>query len=331
MKESGLQIIEIEITNRCNLNCKHCYNDKKSISSFQPSKVLELIDSISSLGTHRLAFTGGEPLLDKNIFDYAQYAKDKKIPEIVLLTNGTLLKRFPIKKIKLFDSIQLSIDVPPKSKSHLREDYNLLLIENIKYLKKNNIKVTLQATLHRSLIPLLSDLNDFSKEMDLKIGINTLIPIGNAKELKEELLSSEEMKDALTEISKLKNLNPLMSCSIPLFFLVDDKQKKYLQTKLGENRIVGGCSAGISSMYIASNGDVLACPFLKKSVSNVFEENLEEIWYNNPILNKLRERDFSGKCKSCKYILCCGGCRAFSLISQNDLFGSDESCWFKNE
>lgn len=44
-------------------------------------------------------------------------------------------------------------------------------------------------------------------------------------------------------------------------------------------KIKGGCTAGIASCTILSNGDVIPCPFFRKVVGNVYDEELENIWF----------------------------------------------------
>ena len=77
-KNSGLHIIEIEITNRCNLNCRHCYVDKNQSKDLDSKKVFDLIGQSRELSVHRLMFTGGEPLLVKDLFKFAQFAQKKE-------------------------------------------------------------------------------------------------------------------------------------------------------------------------------------------------------------------------------------------------------------
>lgn len=97
---------------------------------------------------------------------------------------------------------------------------------------------------------------------------------------------------------------------------------------LPKKQIMGGCIAGISTLYVDSAGNVFACPFLKYIISNVFDEKIEKIWYENETLIKLRDRkNFKGKCGRCKYNPFCGGCRGASFLKTGSLFDSDPNCW----
>ncbi|HTY43923.1 MAG TPA: SPASM domain-containing protein, partial [Patescibacteria group bacterium] len=136
-----------------------------------------------------------------------------------------------------------------------------------------------------------------------------------------------ELKDTLKKIAELKKENKLIRCSDHLLFLVDNERMDLFKNSPKKN-ISGGCIAGVSTLYIKSNGDVLICPFVKFPISNISNENIKNIWFNNNILTKLRNREnLTGKCKECIYRSFCGGCRGASLSSSGSLFGSDPNCW----
>ena len=327
---SGLQILEIELTNNCNLNCKHCYVNRNPLRTFTDKEIFDLIDQVARLGVYRLVFTGGEPLLIKNIFEYAKYARLKNIPEVVLMTNGLLISNSNISDLKIFSFVQLSIDTPPKEKPFFRVNYFSSLEKSIDLLTKNKIKVHLQATMHHKLIPKMESLIEFARKKGVTIGFNNLVLIGKATDLKNEKLDPIELKKALEKIVNLKKEYSFVQCSDPRLFLVDKKRMDYFMS-LKKKGILGGCIAGVATLYIRVNGDVLICPFVDYPIANIFKEKLEDIWFNNEILNKLRNRDnLEGKCKNCKYRSFCGGCRGSSLVCSGSLFESDTNCWLKD-
>ena len=246
------------------------------------------------------------------------------------MTNGILINKKNIKKLKIFDLVQLSIDVPPGIKPHFRKDYFKDLEKKIDFLKKQKIPVHLQATIHKSLIPHLNKLFEFAKFKKVTLGLNRLVLIGNAKNLKKEKLSPLELKKALSKISKSQKTNNLIQCSDPLLFLIDKKRMDSFKNSK-QKKIMGGCIAGISALYVKSNGETLICPFVNYPIANVFKKNLKEIWFKNNILKKTRDRSkIKGKCKKCKYLAYCGGCKGSSLQKHNSLFNSDSNCWLKN-
>ncbi|MBN1871212.1 MAG: radical SAM protein [Candidatus Omnitrophica bacterium] len=106
-----------ELTYRCNFSCRHCYIpytevDREKSSDSQPScpgvshgakeigtkEVFKILDELALNGCFNVGFTGGEPLVRRDIFDILEYSKKKGF-NIILLTNGSLIT--PAKAAKL--------------------------------------------------------------------------------------------------------------------------------------------------------------------------------------------------------------------------------------
>ena len=60
------------VTNSCNLRCKHCFVDAglKIENELSIEEKYKAIDNLHKLGIKKVTFSGGEPLLDKNLFKY---------------------------------------------------------------------------------------------------------------------------------------------------------------------------------------------------------------------------------------------------------------------
>lgn len=83
----------VSVTGACNLSCQFCHNEggpKKG--SIDPEIAEEAIIAVVSLGFKRIQFTGGEPLLRKDICDFVQVAR-RHTNDVGITTNGTYLMR----------------------------------------------------------------------------------------------------------------------------------------------------------------------------------------------------------------------------------------------
>jgi len=86
--------IVIELTNRCNLECSFCFNQKiypkgKSFD-LSESTVQKVIDQAVALRVEHVRFSGGEPMLHKGLVSFMKYSKDKGL-RVKLNTNGALV------------------------------------------------------------------------------------------------------------------------------------------------------------------------------------------------------------------------------------------------
>ena len=87
-------ILVFSITNKCNLNCKGCYNEalrQSSEAEISDERLKRAIAEAKELGISFIVLGGGEPLTRPSILDVA-----RDYPEIMFLifTNGLLLNDF---------------------------------------------------------------------------------------------------------------------------------------------------------------------------------------------------------------------------------------------
>lgn len=91
----------IDLTNRCNEKCIHCYHpfDTYQISKeLNTSEVKSLIDIIDDLGVFDVTLSGGEALLREDIEEILEYISEKGMM-ISLYTNGLLLSEEVVSKL----------------------------------------------------------------------------------------------------------------------------------------------------------------------------------------------------------------------------------------
>lgn len=88
-----LRHINLEITSRCNMSCRHCcqesYLHKKNDLSFQ--ELILLIKELRSLGIRSVVISGGEPFLRHDLFEIFNSFENNGINVSAILTNGLLL------------------------------------------------------------------------------------------------------------------------------------------------------------------------------------------------------------------------------------------------
>lgn len=141
--------IMIEVESRCNLRCNFCYN-KNSFAgngregNLESGYVKKIIDAIYSSGIKIVRFTGGEPLLRKDIFNLMRYAKRKGL-EVRLNTNALLINEGNAKNIARFvDNVLISLEaVNSGGEAAITGDQKSFSkkIKAIKLLKKYKIKI----------------------------------------------------------------------------------------------------------------------------------------------------------------------------------------------
>lgn len=91
ISQHGFSILQIETKSVCNMQCKFCpyllRNDKRK--TLPDRNILDIIDSlhIDSRFEYICFSQFNEPLLDNRIYDFIKYAKNRKLP-VLIITNG---------------------------------------------------------------------------------------------------------------------------------------------------------------------------------------------------------------------------------------------------
>lgn len=101
-------VVSMVVTNRCNYSCGYCDRWDGRGAQLQTDELLGMLDDMARLGTRRVIFTGGEPLVRKDIFDLIHRAKQHGF-KLNVNSNGTLVPRFA-NRLAVIDGLTVSID-----------------------------------------------------------------------------------------------------------------------------------------------------------------------------------------------------------------------------
>jgi MoaA/NifB/PqqE/SkfB family radical SAM enzyme len=94
--DGGLNFLWLELTNRCNLQCVHCYTESHPLSGDRDVLTTAAYESVMrqayALGCRRLQFIGGEPQLHPDFLRLLGAAKETGYEFIEVFTNLTRLR-----------------------------------------------------------------------------------------------------------------------------------------------------------------------------------------------------------------------------------------------
>ncbi len=342
-------IVIWNFTNRCNLECLHCYSrasmDSKDILEFEIIK--ETIDEFAHNKIKFIIFSGGEPLVRKDIFKIAAYAKSKGIITY-LSTNGLFINDLNIEKIiGIFDYIGISIDGDESTHDYFRGQIGAYKksLNAMRLVKQHGGKVGIRFTMTKDTIGSLGFIFDLAETEGFdKIYLSHLVYSGRGFDNQNMDLSNNERINAVNFIidkaieyyENNKNIEIVtgnMECDAILFLKKISKKYPAFEKQFTEKLIKwGGNSAGNKLLNIDSYGNVKPDPFFPMILGNVTEKSFTYIWnlQKNQLLENLRHhpRILDGKCKECEYLaICNGGSRSRSFAVNGDLWQDDPSCY----
>jgi len=356
-------------TNRCNLNCLHCHQDSSPISSYPElttSQAFKVIDNMSDAGVAIITFSGGEPLLRRDLYDVIKRANDNGML-CTIASNGTLMTREVAKKLAKVGirRVEIGLDgATAETHDFLRNNHGSFkaTIEGIKNCAEVGFdELATTMTLHSKNVSELEETMKLAEKLGAtRFYLNRLIPAGRGVEACYLDVTSEEKIKALETLYSKFHKSVLNGFSMQCYargmtyyarlgyerskgkvFTVSEAlsgYEKMFQDKFGLeiSKIVrklaagfGGCSAGLTYAGLTASGDLIPCVPAPIKLGNLLEQNLEEIWINNELLNYIRNRKaLKGSCKICAYGDLCGGCRYTAYITHGDWLGPDTSCPF---
>lgn len=94
MRKLIFDTISIEITRRCNLNCRHCLRGDAQAVDIEPATVDSLMEQTARI--YNLSFTGGEPTLNVPAMVHTlNRLREWEVPlsQMTVITNGAILSR----------------------------------------------------------------------------------------------------------------------------------------------------------------------------------------------------------------------------------------------
>ncbi len=329
----------LEITNICNLNCKHCFNDSYAkiprieMDIVTIRSILEDFQR-NNLGTlDELWITGGEPLEHSDFYNVMELIYSFGHKSIVV-SNGI----YDDQKIStLIDTkpyirrVHLSLEGLKDSTDYIRGDgvFDHLIKKTIPKLKNENFTVCVTVHLRKQNqfeIQQLTELIIDELDCDLKLGI--LRPIGRAqKNLEDEMLSPEELYECIKVIYEMKKKYNKKRIWHDWEIFTEDI-KFYIQDFHGRY----SCPAGMQKIIaFTPDCDVYPCVQLRFPffiLGNFKNDKKLDIILGNPSSKKVYKllQKKSETCIECKYfkVSCHGGCPAIPYGLKEDPFSLSE-------
>ncbi len=334
--------IQWHLTERCNLRCRHCYQERGKIQEMSGDEVKNEIDGATEMFlaweqehgirvSPSIHFTGGEPLLFEELWEVIAYARGKGY-KTAMMTNGSLVTPDGAGKASALgiSDIQVSLEGPPVLHDSIRGKGSFLAAaRGVEELVRAGNRVSANVTLSRLNLEAIEETVETAKGMGFYgIGFSRIVPCGRGKALLDRLLTAQELKNAYQKIASLNSPTFEVVSGDPLSGTLSGSAPSS-----GSNLSLAGCSAGFSGVTITSDGSVMPCRRIGLVAGNLKKKDLRTLWASSKLLWQLRKREsYHGKCGRCSFWPSCRGCRAvayaYSLSQEKpDLFADDPQCW----
>jgi 12,18-didecarboxysiroheme deacetylase len=349
-------VVVWNVTRRCNLKCVHCYAHAKNVTfdnelTTEDGKVL--IDDLAEFGVPVLLFSGGEPLVRKDLPALAAYAV-KKGMRAVISTNGTLITSETARVLKDIglSYVGISLDGMEAINDRFRGmkgAFNSAL-KGIKNCQTAGIKVGLRFTINKFNAAEIPKIFHLLEEMDIpRVCFYHLVYAGRGSKLVEEDLSHAETRKAvdliidrtwqLHEKGKPKEVLTVDNhADGPYLYLrLLKENSKRAQEVLELLKMNEGNNSGRGIGCISWDGKIHADQFWRHhSFGNIKDRPFSEVWTDTtePLMSKLKvkKKHVKGRCATCRWLDICGGnFRVRAEAVTGDVWAPDPACYLTDD
>jgi radical SAM protein with 4Fe4S-binding SPASM domain len=321
---------DLEITARCNNDCRHCYinlpagdkSAKEEELSFEEIK--GIADEAVSLGAIWCLITGGEPLLREDFSDIYLYLKRKGLL-VRVFTNAVLIKEEHVRLFRKYPPRDVEVSVYGVTEETYervtrRRGSFAAFMRGLNLILDNGIKVRFKAMAMRSNFHEVPEITRFCQErtkdyfrfdplLHLRIDGD---PVRN-EEIKSERLSPEE-------IVALERSDPERSQAM------EEKCDQLIVPGFSHIKCdhLFHCGAGSSSFAVSCNGIFRLCPSLwhPDCIYDLRKGSLTDAWHNLvPRVRDMRSsnKEFLEKCRVCPIINLCMWCPANAHLEVGEM------------
>lgn len=329
-----------EITQACNLRCSHCGSSCKEAGpdELDTTEMLEICDQLANMKVSSVGITGGEPFVRKDWKLLIRRLDDLNLP-CGIVSNGLLIDEEMVKYLKDYHvkMVAVSLDGTKEIHNRIRQaDCFDRSVAALKLMQKNKISTGVITTLQRGNFKALKDMLQFLTELRVKTWqLQLCFPMGNMEGKRDQMLSTKEIKEVIDFAyyqNKKNGVAIQLADNIGYYTLHETYARKRFVS--GEAFLMWqGCSAGIRSLGILSNGDVTACTAIRSTEfieGNLRVKSLRSIWENPNAFawrRNLKTEQLKGYCKTCDYRdLCLGGCTNMRLVTEGSIYSENKYC-----
>ena len=294
-------VVQIELTNKCNLSCRHCNFIGSDEADLTTEEVKGIIDQLKEAGTFYLAFTGGEIFTRKDFLEIAEHAKKQGFL-LIFMTNATLITPEIIEATKKIRPRNIEISLLGASAethdsiTQVKGSFDRT-VEAIKALTSAGIEVITKTALMSLNFKEYEDIRALSKSLGAVPVISpTITPRKDG---------SPEPQEFLLPFEDLQNYLPSAPSDPDYFFRWETKRSLI-------------CSAARSTCCISPSGDVFPCVLLPIKLGNLRKQTFKELWHDesNDALTRIRSLEVSdlSECSSCASQEFCYRCAGVAYL-----------------
>ena len=323
---SAPNLLNLELTTRCPLNCPQCYCDLLRGKDLNPDRAKDVLRQAAELGVANVNLSGGETMVYPHLYELLKECSSLGMYAAVALSGYGIDKN---SLSKLIDSgikeIYISLNGSTEEVSHFTRDGHYLAINALELLSEVGFKNTaVNWVAHRSNVEDFANVAKLCERQRVKkLMVMAFKP--DASHSLESAPSGEQFLRLAQDIKRLRSelrdvCVEVEPCYSPLRALLG--QKFFFNSNVGISK---GCGAGRDGASLDVDGNFTPCRHL--DFPERFD-SLRDYWNKSDVLHKLRavESTPEAPCVDCRYKPYCLSCLAVNAKMHGRIVKANQYC-----
>lgn len=330
-----------EVTRACSLACDHCRAE--ATPGAHPCELdtaagRELLSAAADFGDGQIVIlSGGDPLARDDLAELVSYGTSRGLRMALTPAATASLTRERLRELSDagLRRIALSVDAADPAVHDGRRGESGVFERTLRaarWARETGLDVQINTTVTARTAEQLPAVRDLVDDLGaIRWAVFFLVPIGRGATL--ESVEPERADEICAWLAAVDDESE--------FAVKTTEAPQYRRVQLQERDTTGAeldpttgppsarpnVRAGDGFAFVSHTGEVTPSGFLPRSVGNVRETPLPELYRDAPLFERLRDTEaLDGVCGRCPFRAVCGGSRSRAYAATGDPLGSDPLC-----
>jgi ferrochelatase len=324
-------IVIYELTRACHLACVHCRAEAQPHPhplELRTDESLRLLESVAKLEPATLVFTGGDPLLRKDLELLVRHAV---LSGLRVAITPSVTRR--VTEAAIWHLKEWGVGASAATHDGFRQVPGTFdrTLRAMAWAREAGLLLQINTTVTKATVADLPGIAQIAEQSGVRLwSVFFAVPTGRAR--RESLLTPAEHEAVYEYLAELSQRVPfdIKTTAAPAYRRVVLQRRQAAgagDVAIGPGRAPVAVNDGLGFVFISHIGDIYPSGFLPIKAGNVRRDDLAEVYQNHPLFQALRDPgQLRGKCGVCEFRDVCGGSRARAFAISGDPLAADPSC-----
>lgn len=334
-------VIVWELTQACELACKHCRADAgrgRHPDELTTAEGKGLLEEVRRFGDEQLVvLSGGDPMARNDIVELVRHGADAGLRMTLTPSGTSSLTEQRIRSLAGAGLRRMALSIDgggPEAHDAFRGEPGSFesTMAAARWARKAELPLQINSTVCAETVGELPRIRDLVADLDAVLwSVFFLVPVGRGSALNSVTPAmSEAVMEWLADVQAAASFG-IKTTEAPHYrrVVVEKGRDNDGPTEPAGDvmRRRAGIGAGDGFAFVSHVGDVYPSGFLPKSVGNVRDRSVVDLYRGADLFRSLRDPEaLVGKCGACPFRGLCGGSRSRAYATTGDPLESDPLC-----